>query len=191
MPNSTQDNSTVILQLAVPSPLRRLFDYLPPEDCAKRMPDEWKPGLRLLVPFGRRRVVAVLAGISSSSELAPEQLKHAITVLDSEPLFSEPLIRTLNWAAAYYQHPPGEVFSTALPVKLRQGAEVEPAVVPIWEASDFPAADGNALLSRAPRQRALLDLLRKSGPLSAPDCRQAGYNSAVIDGLAEKGLKYV
>jgi len=188
MPSSTKNKPTVILQLAVPSPLRRLFDYLPPVGCADRSPDDWKPGLRLRVPFGRRQVIAVLMSTASSSELAANQLKHTIEVLDTEPLFSDALIRTLSWAATYYQHPPGEVFSTALPVKLRQGIDADPVAEPVWEITEISPGDGNDLLSRAPRQRAMLDLLRKSGPMSAADCRQAGYTSTVIDGLADKGL---
>ena len=188
MPSSTQDRPSVILQLAVPSPLRRLFDYLPPVDCADQDPDTWKPGLRLRVPFGRRQVIAVLVGISRSSELAPDKLKHAIAVLDQEPLLSDALVRTLIWATSYYQHPPGEVFSAALPVKLRQGADTEPAPPAVWEVSDIAETEGSEMLSRAPKQRALLDLLKKSGPLPARDCRQAGFNSANINGLADKGL---
>ncbi|MBT8148084.1 MAG: primosomal protein N' [Gammaproteobacteria bacterium] len=188
MPSSAQERPSVILQLAIPSPLRRLFDYLPPPDCADRDRDSWKPGLRLRVPFGRRQVIAVLAGTAETSELQQDQLKQAIELLDQEPLFPEALIRTLSWATTYYQYPPGEVFSAALPVKLRQGASIDPATVPVWKVTASPDAATDDLLTRAPRQRALLELLRNSGPLSAADCRQAGYPSPVINSLADKGL---
>ncbi|MGO3769269.1 MAG: primosomal protein N', partial [Vreelandella alkaliphila] len=47
-----------VLKVALPSPLRRLFDYLPtrqPPACG------WQIGLRVRVPFGRREVVGVVA----------------------------------------------------------------------------------------------------------------------------------
>ena len=52
-----------ILKIAVPAPLRRLFDY--------RLPSSWdgalpKPGSRVRVPFGRN----VLVGILVSTEFA-------------------------------------------------------------------------------------------------------------------------
>ncbi|MBT9530093.1 MAG: hypothetical protein IV111_07960, partial [Pseudomonas sp.] len=39
-----------ILRLALPSPLRRLFDYAVPADLQHIA---WQPGMRLRVPFGR------------------------------------------------------------------------------------------------------------------------------------------
>ncbi|MGM0594605.1 MAG: hypothetical protein ACQETD_08720, partial [Pseudomonadota bacterium] len=42
-----------ILRIAVPSPLRRLFDYLPPAQAA----GSFVPGQRFLLPFGRSRQV--------------------------------------------------------------------------------------------------------------------------------------
>jgi primosomal protein N' (replication factor Y) len=187
MPTSDQDRPQVILQLAVPSPLRRLFDYLPPAECSALDVATWKPGQRLLVPFGRRQVIAVLAGTASSSDLPRDQLRQAIKILDPEPLFGDGLMRTLDWAAGYYQHPPGEVFSAALPVKLRQGADALEPAPRVWLITAAGLSVADQTLARAPRQRALLNLL-SGGPLSAKACRQAGYNSAVIDGLADKGL---
>ena len=47
-----------ILRLALPSPLRRLFDYLAPQGVPHAA---LQPGVRLRVPFGRREVVGVHA----------------------------------------------------------------------------------------------------------------------------------
>ena len=46
-----------ILRLALPSPLRRLFDYLAPQGVPHAA---LQPGVRLRVPFGRREVIGVL-----------------------------------------------------------------------------------------------------------------------------------
>ena len=63
-----------ILRVAVPSPLYRLFDYLPPRGMD---PAGLRPGMRIKVPFGRGHKVGVLVETTDSSELAPERLKHA------------------------------------------------------------------------------------------------------------------
>ncbi|MBK1642810.1 primosomal protein N', partial [Chromatium okenii] len=108
---------TVILQVAVPVPLMTLFDYLPPLDAA---PVEWTPGIRLLVPFGRRQMVGMLVGVIAHSEQALARLKRADAVLDAKPLLAAVDLTLISWAAAYYQYPLGEAIFTALPPHLRK-----------------------------------------------------------------------
>ena len=66
------------LRIAVPSPLRSLFDYLPPAD--HRGPLE--PGMRVRVPFGKREAVGLIVVIAGESDVASERIKAAIEVLD-------------------------------------------------------------------------------------------------------------
>lgn len=187
MASNDSDNAPVILQLAVPSPLRRLFDYLPPEQDRQRPVSFWKPGIRLRVPFGRRQEVAILVATGRTSQVAGHRLKRAIEVLDENPLLPSPLLQTLGWASAYYQHPPGEVFSAAIPARLRRGGSAQPSQVTTWEA--IPPTPGESLadLNRAPKQRALLNHLQKVGPQSRQDCEAAGFSNAIIRALADKG----
>ncbi len=111
-------SATPILRVAVPTPLRRSFDYLPPEDVDLQ---SLAPGIRVKVPFGRRTVVGLLVECAADSELETARLRRASEVLDSEPLLPPTLLHLCQWAAAYYQHPLGEVLHTVLPVALRQG----------------------------------------------------------------------
>ncbi len=148
----------LILRVAVPSPLYRLFDYLPPLDSPS---DTLQPGLRVRVPFGRRQVVGFLLEISEHTALPLDALRPVRTILDTEPLLSADILALLQWAQRYYHHPPGEVFATALPVLLRQGqAAALPTLIPYWQMT---AAGRSALatqsLQRAPTQRQLLDYL--------------------------------
>src|ERR1700736_5881826 len=70
----------LILQIALDTPLRRGFDYLPPIDAfgktmgpaLGRAPE---PGVRVRVPFGRRQLIGVLVGVARESSLAPSKLK--------------------------------------------------------------------------------------------------------------------
>jgi primosomal protein N' (replication factor Y) len=147
-----------ILRIAIPSPLRRLFDYLPPSGAAAA----FVPGQRFLVPFGRSRQVGVLVALAEHSEVPAERLKPALRQLDAEPLFDEALLSLLRWACDYYHHPPGEVFSAALPVLLRQEREARARGISVWRLT----ADGRALspdaLRRAPNQQRLFQLLGES-----------------------------
>jgi len=105
-----------LLRLAIPTPLRRLFDYLPPEDCDL---DQLQPGVRVLVPFGRRQLVGVLLEVTEHSDVPANKLKPALAILDQTPPLPKQLFRLARWGASYYQHSIGEALSQALPVLLR------------------------------------------------------------------------
>ena len=148
-----------ILRIAIPSPLYRTFDYLPPPDCDTAT---LRPGARARVPFGRRQTVGLLVEIGTDSERDPALLRPALAVLDREPILPADVLALIQWAQRYYHHPPGEAFATALPALLRQG---EPAIIPqpppAWRitAAGLAALAESVALRRAPVQRRLLDHL--------------------------------
>ncbi len=145
---------TPALRVAVPSPLRRTFDYLAPSDPPA-------PGCRVRVPFGRRSVVGVVLECNIESNLPAKQLRPLEAVLDREPLLGRELLALLVWAGAYYQHPPGEVLATALPTTLRQGQPATASGVVRWELTPAGEAVEPNALARSPRQAAALALLRE------------------------------
>jgi primosomal protein N' (replication factor Y) len=112
---------SLVLAIAIDAPLRRLFDYWPPASVDVA---DLRPGMRLWVPFGRRRVVGVLVETRARSDLPDAKLKAALGVIDDEPVFDEPLLELLRWSADYYRHAPGEVIAAALPAALRAGASM-------------------------------------------------------------------
>ena len=61
--------TVAVLRVALDTPLRRLFDYLPPERIVP------PPGTRVRVPFGRQRLVGVVCAHADTSDLPPEKLK--------------------------------------------------------------------------------------------------------------------
>lgn len=107
----------VILRVAVPSPLRHIFDYLLPENCD---PKAVASGVRVLVPFGAREIIGVVLEVANHSEFATTKLKPALAILDSQPLLPKTIIALINWTSNYYHHPIGDVVSNALPTLLRE-----------------------------------------------------------------------
>ncbi len=170
----------MILQIALDTPLRRVFDYLPP---AERPSESLRPGVRVRVPFGRRQIVGVLVATASDSTLEPAKLKRALAVLDQAPVFDAVTFDLLRWAADYYHHPLGEVLAAALPASLREGEAAEPAAVERWHltAAGRVAWQGER---RAPRRRALLARLAE-GAASAQDLGPGA--GAHLKALAERG----
>lgn len=108
-----------ILQVAIPTPLRKLFDYLVPLDLnASIIPT---PGMRVRVPFGSQEKIGFLVGVSDHSDCPLHKLKPAHEILDAEPIFSESTLQLIQWASRYYHASLGDVFETALPNPLRKG----------------------------------------------------------------------
>lgn len=116
--------SPLIARVAVPSPLRRSFDYLLPAQLLAASPT-LQPGVRLRVPFGTRELTAVLLDIVHNADVEPEKLKSVIEVLDEQPLIPAQLLKLWLWAARYYQHPVGDALHTLMPAALRGTASAK------------------------------------------------------------------
>ncbi|GAB4360807.1 MAG: primosomal protein N' [Gammaproteobacteria bacterium] len=172
-----------ILKVAVPSPLYRAFDYrLEPAVPVS-------PGVRVRVPFGRRRVVGVVLEVAKQSELPIDQLKRVEAVLDETPLWSVGEWRLLLWASRYYQHPVGEVLHAALPAGLRRGQAARTSIEPCWRLTAEGAALTPDTLARAPRQAVLHRTLRDSpaGAGSSQLAKAGGSWRGALRAMVEKG----
>jgi primosomal protein N' (replication factor Y) (superfamily II helicase) len=168
---------TGVFRVALDTPLKRLFDYLPPEStlfpagdvAATAAPVEApiEPGMRVRVPFGRQKLVGIVMEAAASSDLPVERLKPILEVLDSQPVLDTAALELLRWAAEYYHHPIGEVLSTALPKAMRMGAASE-AHEERWSVTpDGREAWGRGEPKRAHKQRELLGILVGSGVVPA------------------------
>jgi primosomal protein N' (replication factor Y) (superfamily II helicase) len=174
-------SSVPVVRVALPTPLRRLFDY-------RAGPAGHSPimaGTRVRVPFGQRRLIGVAMETAASSELPDERLKSVLERLDPQPIFDPATLALLGWAADYYHHPVGEVLAAALPKALRLGAAID-SVAERWI---FTPAGLEAYTRgeprRAPRQRQLLAALAASdgaAPGAADASPQgAGLTAAALD----------
>ena len=158
-----------IVRVALDTPLRRLFDYLPARPSSDGPAYEPRPGVRVRVPFGRQQLVGVVHSLAASSELPPEKLKPLLEVLDAEPVIDAAVLELLEFAATYYHHSVGEVVAAALPKMARSGAPAQ-ALVERWFASEAGlTALAAGELNRARRQRELLERLRDTPGISADD----------------------
>jgi primosomal protein N' (replication factor Y) len=162
------DLTPCYLQVALDTPLRRLFDYLPPPGVQLA---QLQLGMRLRVPFGRSTQIGVLVAIAASSDVPANKLRAAQALLDEQPVFDAVLLDLLRWAAGYYQHPLGNVLLSALPVLARAGAPLRPLV----ESWSLTTAGRESLAAgepkRAAKQRALLAMLT-DGPQSEHSLRK-------------------
>jgi len=148
-------NEAGIWKVALPVPLPGQFDYLPPAND-----ESAQAGSRVLVPFGRRKLIGILAARASSSDLPRERLVRVIGLPDGgEPLLDGVTLDLLTWCAAYYKHAIGEVVLSALPPALRKpGSSLPPAPVE-YRISDTGRKRLEEGSRGAPLQGAILDAL--------------------------------
>lgn len=100
------------LRVALDVPLPGLFDY--------RCDESVEPGLRVIVPFGRRKLVGVVVEQVDAPAIDPAQVKPVEQVLRDLPPFAPDWMRLARFAAEYYQRPLGEVMLPVLPPPLRK-----------------------------------------------------------------------
>jgi primosomal protein N' (replication factor Y) (superfamily II helicase) len=174
-----------VLRVAVLSPLRALFDYLPPPgvgvDCIAL-------GARVRVPFGRGTRVGVVLARRPTASVSAERLKAVLEVLDPDRPLPAETLRLLEWAWAYYHHPAGEVLETALPAALRRGRRPEAAVTYRWRLTAAGYGLDLKSLRRASRQVAILRSLAQRPEGIPSDSKLLPRRaSETLRGLAAKG----
>jgi primosomal protein N' (replication factor Y) len=147
-------NSEPIFEVALAAPVMRLFDYLPPSDAAAA----GRRGQRISVPFGKTTRVGVLIRVKDESSINRDRLRCATRIIDEEPLLDEDTMKLLEWAAHYYQYPPGEVFGAALPGLLRRGGSTRTTELSWKIAADKKQIETAGLDKKAPVQSRILAL---------------------------------
>src|SRR5437016_6784289 len=151
------DGSYLYCDVSLPVPLDQPFTYSLPETLRHRV----KPGSRILVPFGPRKLTGVI--LRCHDERPEVVTRDALRLLDSEPVLSTELLTLGRWIAGYYCAPLGDVLRGMLPLasEIRRGK--------VWSLTDAGRdAARQLLLDSSPDDQAekALGVLEKR-PLSA------------------------
>jgi primosomal protein N' (replication factor Y) (superfamily II helicase) len=141
-----------IVQVGLPTPLRRRFDYLSPEGI---LPEALLPGMRLRVPFAGRELVGVVLGLSDHSDVPENKLKQALELLDEAPVLGPQDLAFAEFAARYYHHSIGDVLSHILPLALRHG---KPAII------------------KEPKRKKIIENQGEQAPLELNDEQQLAFD---------------
>src|SRR6266480_3018817 len=115
------EGSFLYCDVSLPVPLDRPFTYSLPETLRHRV----KPGCRLIVPFGVRKMTGV--ALRCHDEPPSVETRQALRLIDSEPVLDEELLKLAHWIANYYCAPLGEVLRGMLPLAndIRSGKTYE------------------------------------------------------------------
>lgn len=165
-------NSTfLILHIAVGKSAIHCFDYLLPEDYQNQ---PLTPGVRVLIPFGKKEKIGVLLKADYETDVALEKLKPILAFLDQEPLFPPKLYALLEWASQYYQYPLGELLLAALPKKLRSQSKSD-LKIPHYKNKDTTVSSSFHSLN-AHQQQAIQHI-----------CQQQGFQVFLLEGVTGSG----
>jgi primosomal protein N' (replication factor Y) len=96
--------------IAIPVTIDRLFTYTVPEELQPLA----KPGVRVLVPFGKRTVIGIILAVSSTDTTGGVPLKAVRDLVDFEPVLSAEMIELAKWMSEYYFASLGDVLKTIL-----------------------------------------------------------------------------
>ncbi|MEE4175069.1 MAG: primosomal protein N' [Xanthomonadales bacterium] len=184
----TPANTATVVRVAVPVPLPGVFDYLPPKPGQGdgELP---RPGQRVVVPFGGRKLVGVVTEAPATSDLPLARLQPLEAVLDEEtPALTDELLSLLEWCARYYKHPLGEVISNALPPSLRRtdGRLPDPPIQ--WRLTEAGRAQLDEGPGRAPARFRVLEALAEGPRLPAALRDATGCSAAVLRTAEEAGV---
>jgi primosomal protein N' (replication factor Y) len=174
------------LSVAIPSPLRRQFDYLPVNATE---PYTLLPGMRLAVSFGgQKSLVGVL--ISVEERISAHKLKTINYRLDKEtPALTEEILQLCQWCASYYHYPLGEVCHLALPTLMRKTKPLpERAQAFVWQLTMQGQQGNKSDFGRAKKQLAAWNTLKQAGQLHAEALKIKNITRATLQTLADKGI---
>ena len=173
------------LQIALPLPLPRLFDYR-----ATTPTGQDDIGRRVRVPFGPRALVGVVAGIGRGNDGDDGDTPELRTIhdwLDDAPLLHGELLDSLRWLARYTHAPLGEVLATALPAALRRGEPLPDTHAWAWRLTEAGATALGGLRKGGKPHRLAMLLLGAERDEDALDATLADWRAAARD-LQRRGL---
>ncbi|MBV1777325.1 primosomal protein N' [Burkholderiaceae bacterium DAT-1] len=130
---------TFFVQVALDVPLDGAFDYTAEQVSAADV------GRRVVVPFGNRKLVGIILGVSAQPSNPEIRHKAIIAILEDMPALPVDVLAMLRFCSAYYHHPLGQVIQTALPTRLR-----DPAPFKVVESLNYQLRDAAALKAMLP-----------------------------------------
>ena len=174
--------SFFVVDVALPVPLLRTFDYLPVEG---EQQSDYQAGQRVRADFGRQLLTGIVLGTRTTTEVPQNKLKPLLARLDDAPLISEGDLSLARWMADYYHHSVGDVLEHWIPAMLRRGAALTEANESGWQR--IAPNDSDPVL-RGDKQKALWQRFIEQTDILHSQLTSTGFSLAQCRRLAELEL---
>ena len=174
------------IEVALPLPLFQTFTYSVGDGPVP------SAGSRVLVPVRNKRAIGIALGGTDGADVA--RPRAIIAALDTEPVLSAEMIALCKWMSEYYVVPLGVVMRSVLPALLTGERAPTPSAKTIRVATitrELPSLqERDAMFKRAPRQRALYEVLEQMGGRGeVPHLTgQLGFGAELVRALETRGL---
>ncbi len=173
----------MIARIATSAALNRLFDYLVPAELEATL----RPGMRVVVPFGRRTTEGFVLELRDKSEVEVSRLKPVQRILEGGGSLPPELVKLALWMSDYYVAPIETTLLAFLPAPVRNAAGThrrERLVVELVPPSQIP--DQAPKLTK--RQQEVLEYTKRSGGgFLSGLCEQWHATPAIYRALARAG----
>ena len=180
----------MLVQVALPVPLYRVFDYSLPADTST-LPNASLPqiGSRVEVSFGRQTLIGiVIAHVDQKDSSVPiNKIKPINKCLDAEPILGPSMLKLAYWLARYYHYPLGDVLAVTLPTLVRQGKPLD-LLITHWRI--LPHITDDDFRANAKKQKQQFDMLKLHGAHGASEdvLLLEGMQRPFLRTLEDKGL---
>ena len=151
--------------IILPVPLDGLFTYSIPDTMQPLL----KPGMRVLVPFGRNKSYVGIVDHLHDNKPEGYTVKPITQLMDQQPIMLDAQLKLWHWIADYYMSPIGDVMKAALPAGLKAEEGYRPRtetyirLTPAYQNETTLHVALN-ILARAPKQQqAFISYLQLSG----------------------------
>jgi len=178
------ENPVTHIEVAVPLPVFNTYTYAVPESMRGLI----APGLQVLVPFGRRKLIGYILGPGAADGIM--KIREIIDILDESPVFPAAMIPFFQWMAAYYLHPIGEVICEALPGGISKKKKA--VAGPKTERYAAPVPDAVVAAPLTEARQAVMDALTSGGGMAVRELVKIVPSARrQVQALADKGLVVV
>lgn len=120
------ERKTLFVDVILPVPIRKEFTYRVPFE----LNDFIFPGARVVVPFGRSKLITGIITIIHENIPQDYQAKYIEHLLDEQPIITPEQYTFWKWISNYYMSPIGDVMNAALPANFKLASETKVVLHP-------------------------------------------------------------
>ena len=148
------ERKTLFVDVILPVPVNREFTYRVPYE----LNDHIFAGARVIVPFGRAKLITGIITDIHENIPAEYQTKYIEHLLDEQPIITPVQYNFWKWISNYYMSPIGDVMNAALPSNFKLASETKIVLHPDFTFNPKYFSEREQDIIHALEMREILDL---------------------------------
>lgn len=172
----------IIVEVAS-SNVDKIFDYLIPEYINESFAN--LIGMRVLVPFGNRKIEGYIINIKEKSELDENKLKEIIKFLDEKPVILPEMLKLMQFMVEEYNLKKVDVLRLFIPSEMR-GEKIKPLYVNAYQKVENFNLESFVCKKNAKKQQEIIDFLKNNAIIEAEQVKN--FSDSAIKALLNLGV---